>query len=268
MVVTAERNGALEAIVVVWSSGSQPGNGHLRQTSVWRWRRAQAHSHTDRPSRARSMSSRVVVTAERPSGGSAEQSQLGSDTALKRWGLKRRRRGSSPVRASPRSAAAARAAASSPRTRTVYTGEVRKKRFVALVVLAWFSGCSSGTDITRTDDDVEAWVAEQKAGKGAAPELPPSRVPAQATTEPVAPATGTQQQAAPVPCGNAWNDAVEARLSILDEQGHGPDIGSPEWRHAVERKLGVQSEHDFPEAGTEAWCERIDRAVFPEAEGP
>jgi hypothetical protein len=34
-----------------------------------------------------------------------------------------------------------------------------------------------------------------------------------------------------------WARALQQRLGIVDSQGHGPDIGSAEWRSAVEEKL-------------------------------
>ena len=35
-----------------------------------------------------------------------------------------------------------------------------------------------------------------------------------------------------------WARRVEARFPVGDAQGHGPDIGSAEWRAAVEQKIG------------------------------
>lgn len=35
----------------------------------------------------------------------------------------------------------------------------------------------------------------------------------------------------------AWSRWVEARYPVSDAQGHGPDIGSDEWRNAVQEKM-------------------------------
>ena len=35
-----------------------------------------------------------------------------------------------------------------------------------------------------------------------------------------------------------WSVWVEARYPVGDAEGHGPDIGSAEWRAAVEEKIG------------------------------
>jgi hypothetical protein len=35
-----------------------------------------------------------------------------------------------------------------------------------------------------------------------------------------------------------WARGVEARFPVGDARGHGPDLGSAEWRAAVEEKIG------------------------------
>jgi hypothetical protein len=37
--------------------------------------------------------------------------------------------------------------------------------------------------------------------------------------------------------GEEWARALQWKLGIVDPQGHGPDIGSAEWRAGVEQKL-------------------------------
>ena len=40
-------------------------------------------------------------------------------------------------------------------------------------------------------------------------------------------------------CSDAWFAYLDGRLKISDSQGHGPDVGSTEWKSSVERKLGL-----------------------------
>lgn len=54
--------------------------------------------------------------------------------------------------------------------------------------------------------------------------------------------------------------AIEARLDTSDGHGHGPDVGSQEWQHAVVYRLGLKTEQ-LPEAGSAAWCAAIQRAL-------
>ena len=62
-------------------------------------------------------------------------------------------------------------------------------------------------------------------------------------------------------CTDAWYRSVEERVSIADADQHGPDLGSDEWKSAVEFKLGVRGQRDVPDRGTEAWCSYIDQLV-------
>lgn len=64
-----------------------------------------------------------------------------------------------------------------------------------------------------------------------------------------------------VPCSEQWNRQVEAKLPTGDSQGHGPDIGSSEWRSVVEFKLGVRGNAEVPSRETEAWCAYIDEKI-------
>ncbi len=69
----------------------------------------------------------------------------------------------------------------------------------------------------------------------------------------------------PAPCTPAWNDLVEARVGVLDADGHGPDIGSGEWFWAVDRKLGIgDGQGHGPDPGSAEWCAAVDRRVFGE----
>lgn len=63
------------------------------------------------------------------------------------------------------------------------------------------------------------------------------------------------------PCSDAWNRYVEQRLVSGDGQGHGPDIGSDEWKGVIEFRLGVRGQPDVPARDSEAWCRYIDRLL-------
>ena len=63
-------------------------------------------------------------------------------------------------------------------------------------------------------------------------------------------------------CSKAWFEAVEARVPTGDGRGHGPDIGSDEWKSVVEFRLGIRDTPGVPDRSTEDWCRHIDRLVF------
>lgn len=115
------------------------------------------------------------------------------------------------------------------------------------------AACGSGTDITRTDDNVDQWVAEQRAdARGSKPFAPGPR--------PTAPAA--------TPCTLPWYEHVEAELKISDAEGHGPDLGTAEWKSAVEYRLGVRDKPDFPEPDTSAWCTHVDHLITAHPTAP
>ncbi|MBC9071211.1 MliC family protein [Thauera sp. CAU 1555] len=60
------------------------------------------------------------------------------------------------------------------------------------------------------------------------------------------------------PCGDAWYRSVEAQLPTGDGQGHGPDVGSAEWKSVVEFRLGVRGEVGIPPRDDEAWCRFVE----------
>ena len=60
------------------------------------------------------------------------------------------------------------------------------------------------------------------------------------------------------PCTAAWYQAVESRISSGDDMGHGPDIGSEEWKAVIEFKLGIRGNPDVPNRNSPAWCDFID----------
>ena len=65
----------------------------------------------------------------------------------------------------------------------------------------------------------------------------------------------------PEPCSAEWQQAVESRLVTGDGHGHGPDIGSDEWRSVVEFKLGIRDDPSTPARNSEEWCAYIDERL-------
>ncbi len=63
---------------------------------------------------------------------------------------------------------------------------------------------------------------------------------------------------APAPCTTAWFDWVESRVGTGDGAGHGPDVGSEEWRSVVEFKLGLRGRSAVPARDSASWCTYID----------
>ena len=63
------------------------------------------------------------------------------------------------------------------------------------------------------------------------------------------------------PCSGEWFQYVEEMLQTGDSDGHGPDLGSSEWRSVVEFKLGIRGDPGVPQRETERWCTYIDEIV-------
>lgn len=63
------------------------------------------------------------------------------------------------------------------------------------------------------------------------------------------------------PCTPEWYQFVEQKLISSDGQGHGPDLGSDEWKGVVEFKLGIRGQADLPGRDSDDWCQLIDRLV-------
>ncbi len=59
-------------------------------------------------------------------------------------------------------------------------------------------------------------------------------------------------------CSNKWYALVEERVITGDGQGHGPDIGSAEWRSVVEFKLSIRGNKNNPSLESEQWCQYIN----------
>lgn len=63
------------------------------------------------------------------------------------------------------------------------------------------------------------------------------------------------------PCTAPWQEYVETQLQTGDSEGHGPDIGSLEWRSVVEFKLGIRGDPKTPSRETDEWCTYIDQEI-------
>ena len=72
---------------------------------------------------------------------------------------------------------------------------------------------------------------------------------------------GPTSGSAPRACTAAWQQAVEEQLHTADSQGHGPDLGSMEWRSVVEFKLGIRGDAAIPPRDSDAWCRYIDDVI-------
>ena len=62
-------------------------------------------------------------------------------------------------------------------------------------------------------------------------------------------------------CTQTWYQSVESAITTGDGMGHGPDIGSEEWRSVIEFRLGVRGSSDVPDRNTQEWCSYIDALI-------
>ena len=62
-------------------------------------------------------------------------------------------------------------------------------------------------------------------------------------------------------CTSDWYRLVEDRISTGDDQGHGPDLGSLEWRSVVEFKLGLRDDLTLPPVESDRWCTYINKHI-------
>ena len=72
----------------------------------------------------------------------------------------------------------------------------------------------------------------------------------------------------PQPCSEKWQEHVEAKLRTGDSEGHGPDVGSLEWRSVVEFKLGIRGDPEIPTRESDQWCTNIDEIIRTSADYP
>ena len=62
-------------------------------------------------------------------------------------------------------------------------------------------------------------------------------------------------------CSGAWYRSIEEIVPTGDGQGHGPDVGSDEWKSVVEFKIGIRGRPDIPKRDSNDWCRHIDQIV-------
>ena len=65
----------------------------------------------------------------------------------------------------------------------------------------------------------------------------------------------------PVPCTEPWFWELETRFGTGDGMGHGPDMGSDEWKSVIEFKLGIRDDPAVPDVTSARWCSWVDRYV-------
>lgn len=63
------------------------------------------------------------------------------------------------------------------------------------------------------------------------------------------------------PCSETWLRSVDEKVATGDGAGHGPDVGSDEWKSVVEFKLGLRGQPGVPSRSSEAWCRYIDERL-------
>lgn len=63
------------------------------------------------------------------------------------------------------------------------------------------------------------------------------------------------------PCSAERYAAIEAAIQSGDGMGHGPDIGSGEWKSVVEFKLGLRDKEATPSADATEWCDFIEQYI-------
>lgn len=62
-------------------------------------------------------------------------------------------------------------------------------------------------------------------------------------------------------CSDSWERFIEENVPTGDGLGHGPDVGSDEWKSVVEFELGIRDKPDVPKRDSENWCRYIDQIV-------
>ena len=62
-------------------------------------------------------------------------------------------------------------------------------------------------------------------------------------------------------CSDSWARFIEEIVTTSDALGHGPDVGSDEWKSVVEFKLGIRDKPDVPKRDSENWCRYIEQII-------
>jgi hypothetical protein len=64
-----------------------------------------------------------------------------------------------------------------------------------------------------------------------------------------------------VACSESTYQRFEAYAPTGDGRGHGPDVGSDEWKSVIEFRLGIRGVPGVPSRDDEAWCRFVDGIV-------
>ncbi|MGO4999515.1 hypothetical protein [Oceanisphaera sp. W20_SRM_FM3] len=127
------------------------------------------------------------------------------------------------------------------------------KSLTAMAATPWLLGCAALGLIGCFDDSGEPPKIEPEAQMSAQVQTSAAQ---QANTN--SPQLITPSELPPSLCHTTWYQAVEDDLNTSDGQGHGPDLGSAEWRSVVEFKLNIRDDSELPQVETDAWCRYID----------
>jgi len=73
--------------------------------------------------------------------------------------------------------------------------------------------------------------------------------------------TGCAQQQHEPDCSSEWQQFVERTVTSGDGMGHGPDIGSEEWKSVIEFKLGVRGQTGVPDRESPEWCAYVQNLI-------
>lgn len=71
-----------------------------------------------------------------------------------------------------------------------------------------------------------------------------------------------QEKQKPQECTKSWYQKVESKLPTGDEHGHGPDLGSDEWKSVVEYRIGIRGNKIVPSIKSKEWCPYINKILF------
>lgn len=71
----------------------------------------------------------------------------------------------------------------------------------------------------------------------------------------------TGGEGGPMPCTEAWFWLVESVVGSGDGMGHGPDLGSDEWKSTVQFKLGLRGNAAVPPVSSPSWCNYMDSEI-------
>lgn len=63
------------------------------------------------------------------------------------------------------------------------------------------------------------------------------------------------------PCSKAWMVFIDDSITTQDENQHGPDIGSAEWKSTIEYKLNVKNNPEVPDQNSQDWCIYVDEKM-------